>query len=165
MLKDIEQYLQLKGSNLWFGVVQGGDGSLEGVKGSHLHHIFLDMPVIIDFENLVSPNNKICSRNLFNINFVSPNEILSVKSFGLTLFDITAILHVSTGYDITYRRLVTCLNSDEKITASIRNLHDLSTKPMVRWLLRRLVSAFHWSKADVCCTVCCKDSYSPVPKF
>ena len=31
--------------------------------------IFLDMPVILtDFENLVSPNNKICSRN---INFMS----------------------------------------------------------------------------------------------
>ena len=28
--------------------------------------IFLDMPVIwTDFENLVSPNNKICSRNNF----------------------------------------------------------------------------------------------------
>ena len=31
--------------------------------------IFLDMPVIwTDFENLVSPNNKMCSRN---INFLS----------------------------------------------------------------------------------------------
>ena len=43
--------------------------------------IFLNMPVIIlmwtDFENLVSPNNKICSRE---INFLS---------VGLTLFDIT----------------------------------------------------------------------------
>ena len=39
MLKDIEPYLQLKGSNLWFGVVQGGDGSLEGVNGGHLRHM------------------------------------------------------------------------------------------------------------------------------
>ena len=55
--------------------------------------IFLDMSVIwTDFKNLVSPNNKICSRN---INFlVSPNEILSVKSFGLTLLDITGRDHV-----------------------------------------------------------------------
>ena len=39
MLKDLEPYLQLKGSNLWFGVVQGRDGCLEGVKDGHLHHM------------------------------------------------------------------------------------------------------------------------------
>ena len=37
-------------------------------KKSYVHwdvEIFLDMPVIwTDFENLVSPNNKICSRNI-----------------------------------------------------------------------------------------------------
>ena len=46
------------------------------------------MPVILtDFENLVSPNNEAENINFF----VSPNKILSDKSFGLTLFDITDI--------------------------------------------------------------------------
>ena len=39
MLKDSEPYLQLKSSNLWFGVVQGRDGCLEGVKDGNLHHM------------------------------------------------------------------------------------------------------------------------------
>ena len=51
--------------------------------------IFLDMPVIwTDFENLVGLKNKIMKQKYQF--FVSPNEVLSVKSFGLTLFDITA---------------------------------------------------------------------------
>ena len=53
--------------------------------------IFLDMPVILtDFENLVSPNNKNMKQKYQF--FVRPNEILSVKSFGLTLFNITAVV-------------------------------------------------------------------------
>ena len=44
MFKDLKPYLQLKGSNLWFGVVQGGDGSLEEVKDGHLH--LMDWKVI-----------------------------------------------------------------------------------------------------------------------
>ena len=52
--------------------------------------IFLDMPVIWpDFENLVSPNKYMQQKISF---FVSPFEILSVKIFGLTLFDIAALL-------------------------------------------------------------------------
>ena len=52
--------------------------------------IFLDMPVIwTDFENLVSPNNKI---NAVEILIVCQSEwnFVSRKSFGLTLFNITA---------------------------------------------------------------------------
>ena len=47
----------------------------------------LGMPVIWgEFEYLASTNNKMCSRILF----VGANEILSVKSFGVTLFDVAA---------------------------------------------------------------------------
>ena len=71
------------------------------VEGKTLDHIFnrnsetfFDMlDIWTDFENLVSLNNKICIRNLF---FVSPNEILLVKSFGLTLFHITVFKRISS---------------------------------------------------------------------
>ena len=71
--------------------------------------IFLDMSVIwTDYNNFVSPNNKICSRN---INFFSPNEIQSVQSFGLTLLDITGIrklnLHVYAICSMFYLKLTT----------------------------------------------------------
>ena len=36
-----EMYLQLKTcGDLWFGVVEGRDGGLGGVKVSHLHHMY-----------------------------------------------------------------------------------------------------------------------------
>ena len=69
-----------------------GLSQISSFFSSHLRdvEISLDMPVIrTDFENLVSPKNEICSRNV-NF-FVSSNGNLSVKSYGRTLFDITAI--------------------------------------------------------------------------
>ena len=58
MLKDIEPYLQLKGSNLWFGVVQGGDGSLALVNQRNLRIIWRILPFL---------NMSNCVRHRFNV--------------------------------------------------------------------------------------------------